>query len=70
MADSAGSKDAVIVRALDPAPMNAEGIEYASAAYEEMERYFNRVVDARRARPGNDLVSLLLTVEEPVTGSR
>ncbi|MFC0577801.1 hypothetical protein [Paraburkholderia solisilvae] len=50
--------------------MNAEGIEYASAAYEEMERYFNRVVDARRARPGNDLVSLLLTVEEPVTGSR
>jgi cytochrome P450 len=59
-----GAAAAVFVKVLDPAPLNADDVDHATAAYEEMERYFNRVVDARRARPGNDLVSLLLTVEE------
>jgi hypothetical protein len=36
----------------------------ANEATQELEAYFSSVVEARRTRPGNDLVSLLLSVEE------
>ncbi len=44
---------------LDPATLSA-----TNAATEELERFFSKVVDERRAHPGDDLISLLIAAEE------
>lgn len=59
-----GTAVARVAKVLDPAPMGADDLEVAVAAYEELERYFIGVIDSRRVRPGSDLVSMLLGVEE------
>jgi len=59
-----GATVSKLAKVFDPAPMNAEALTQTSAAYDELARYFAGVIAARRSRPGNDLISLLLRVEE------
>ncbi|CAB3751882.1 cytochrome P450 [Paraburkholderia humisilvae] len=54
----------VVAKTFDLAPLSPDDLVRATAAYEELERYFIDVIDARRARLGDDLISRLLTVEE------
>jgi cytochrome P450 len=53
-----------IVAMFDPAPVDAQGLAKANDAYRMLERYFGEIVDARRGKPGADLISLLIGVEE------
>lgn len=53
-----------VAKVFDPAPMNAEALAQTSAAYDELARYFGQTTEARRMRPGSDLISMLLRVEE------
>jgi cytochrome P450 len=53
-----------IAKVIDVAPMNADDLGRACAGYEDLEHYFHCVVEARRRRPGDDLISMLLAVEE------
>lgn len=59
-----GAAVRAIAKVLDVAPMNADDLGRACAGYEDLEHYFHCVVEARRRRPGNDLISMLLAVEE------
>lgn len=59
-----GATVSKLAKVFDPAPMNAEALTQTSAAYDELARYFAGIIAARRSRPGNDLISLLLRVEE------
>lgn len=59
-----GATVSKLAKVFDPAPMNAEALTQTSAAYDELARYFAGVIAARRSRPGNDLISLLLRVDE------
>jgi cytochrome P450 len=52
------------VQALDTAPMDAAQLAAANHAIEHLQEYFTDHLRARRRRPGHDLISLLLTVEE------
>jgi len=52
------------VQALDTAPMDDGQITTANQAIQGMQAYFAAILTERRTRPGRDLVSLLLTVEE------
>lgn len=49
---------------LDAVPLSPADLNVANNAYLTLERYFVETVHARRSRPGNDLVSMLLSVEE------
>ncbi|HEY3539009.1 MAG TPA: cytochrome P450 [Trinickia sp.] len=53
-----------VAKVFDPAPMNAEALAQTSAAYDELAQYFGQTTEARRMRPGSDLISMLLRVEE------
>lgn len=53
-----------LVKIFELAPMNAEEIEAANAAALRFETFFRDICRARRGKPGNDLVSLLLRAEE------
>ncbi|GAB7524947.1 cytochrome P450 [Paraburkholderia sp. 2C] len=53
-----------VAKVIDVAPMNADDLGRACAGYEDLEHYFHCVVEARRRRPGNDLISMLLAVEQ------
>nr|CCA87869.1 putative cytochrome P450 monooxygenase oxidoreductase protein (cyp133B) [Ralstonia syzygii R24] len=53
-----------LAKVFDPAPMSADELVKTSAAYEELAQYFTKVIEARRAQPGTDLISMLLRVEE------
>jgi cytochrome P450 len=57
-----------LVQSLEAAPLPPEGIEKINAATVNLEEYFRRVVRERRANPGADLVSVLLSVEEDGQG--
>jgi cytochrome P450 len=59
-----GVSVSAIARVIDVAPMHADDLGRACAGYEDLEHYFHCVVEARRRRPGNDLISMLLAVEE------
>jgi hypothetical protein len=59
-----GEAVSAIAKVIDVAPMNADDLGRACAGYEDLEHYFHCVVEARRRRPGNDLISMLLAVEE------
>jgi cytochrome P450 len=53
-----------VTRALDPAPLQPHELALANDASETMDRYFKQVIEARRTKPGDDLISMLLSVEE------
>ncbi|MFC0396852.1 cytochrome P450 [Paraburkholderia rhizosphaerae] len=59
-----GAAASCVAKVFDPAPITPEDLVRATAAYDELERYFIGVIDARRARTGDDLISMLVTVEE------
>ncbi|AZU58381.1 cytochrome P450 [Ralstonia pseudosolanacearum] len=53
-----------LAKVFDPAPMSADALVETSAAYEELAQYFTKVIEARRAQPGTDLISMLMRAEE------
>ncbi|HEY3596632.1 MAG TPA: cytochrome P450 [Paraburkholderia sp.] len=53
-----------VVAALDAAPMNASALAKANAAIATLQQYFTGVIEKRRERLGDDLISRLLSVEE------
>jgi cytochrome P450 len=55
---------AEVVRVLDAAPLPPDQLAGVNEQYQVLDRYFTDVVKARRARPGDDLISTLLDVEE------
>ncbi|TKC92701.1 cytochrome P450 [Trinickia terrae] len=59
-----GAAVSKLAKVFDPAPMSAEALDQTSSAYEELALYFSKVIEARRAHPGNDLISILLRVED------
>lgn len=59
-----GAAASKLAKVFDPAPMSAGELVETSAAYEELVQYFTKVIEARRAQPGTDLISMLLRVEE------
>ncbi|WP_186067307.1 cytochrome P450 [Burkholderia gladioli] len=59
-----GAEVDVLVKIFDAAPLNEVELMRTVAAYDELERYFLEVIEVRRTRPGEDLVSMLITVEE------
>jgi cytochrome P450 len=61
---SLGSAASHLGNALDSAPLNAERLAAANEATLTLQRYFANVVEQRRLKPGNDLVSALVRAEE------
>lgn len=57
-----------LVQALEAAPLAAPTLAQVNAAMLKVEDYFRGVVEARRRRPGEDLVSVLLSVREDGQG--
>jgi cytochrome P450 len=57
-----------LVQALEAAPLPAAALEKVNAAMATVEDYFRRTVRARRERPGDDLISVLLSVQEDGQG--
>ncbi|MFC0571944.1 cytochrome P450 [Paraburkholderia solisilvae] len=53
-----------VVRLLDVAPLPLDQLNVVSAQYDVLDRYFTDLVNARRAQPGDDLVSALINAEE------
>jgi cytochrome P450 len=53
-----------LVQSLEVAPLNADRLASANAAARELEAYFKDVVAARRRKPGTDLISTLLSVND------
>ena len=59
-----GSAASHFGNALEAAPMDAAHLAAANEATQTLERYFKSVVEERRTKPGNDLVSALIRAEE------
>jgi cytochrome P450 len=59
-----GAAAAQLSYAFESAMLDPETLSATNAATEELERFFSKVVDERRAHPGNDLISLLIAAEE------
>jgi cytochrome P450 len=59
-----GSAASRMVQALDAAPISSSHLARANEATLTLERYFEKVIETRRTRPGNDLVSALILAEE------
>jgi cytochrome P450 len=59
-----GSAASHFGNALEAAPMDAVNLAAANEATQTLECYFKSVVEERRMKPGNDLVSALLRAEE------
>ncbi|SOE94234.1 hypothetical protein SAMN05414139_07048 [Burkholderia sp. D7] len=59
-----GSAASHFGNALEAAPMDAAHLAAANEATLALERYFAGVVEERRTKPGNDLVSALVRAEE------
>lgn len=59
-----GKEAGFLAMLLDAAPRSTGEVIRATAAYDELEHYFTGVIESRRTRPGDDLVSMLLTVAE------
>lgn len=53
-----------LVAAFDLAPLGESALAQANDAALTLERYFGEVVEARRANPGSDIISVLLRVED------
>ncbi|WP_438390032.1 cytochrome P450 [Caballeronia sp. DA-9] len=59
-----GSAASLLGNALDSAPMDAERLAAANEATLTLQHYFAGVVEQRRTKPGDDLVSALVRAEE------
>ncbi|MEX3940336.1 cytochrome P450 [Paraburkholderia sp. BR10937] len=70
VADATALGDAAsqLVAAFDLAPLDENGLRAADEAALTLEHYFHGVIEQRRAQPGDDLVSAMLSVEDD--GSR
>jgi cytochrome P450 len=53
-----------IVRTMDVNPMSAGQLDESEASMETLQRYFRKVIGARREHPGEDLISQLIAVRE------
>jgi cytochrome P450 len=53
-----------MIQAIDVAPIDATRLAEANEATLTLERYFAKVIEMRRTKPGNDLVSALIFAEE------
>ncbi|APR39249.1 cytochrome [Paraburkholderia sp. SOS3] len=53
-----------LTRALDAVPVPFDELAGPNEACAKLERYFADVIEARRKKPGDDLISLLLRIEE------
>ncbi|WP_028207622.1 cytochrome P450 [Paraburkholderia nodosa] len=64
-ADATALGDAAsrLVAAFDLAPLDENGLRAADEAALTLERYFHGVIEQRRAQPGDDLISAMLSVE-------
>jgi cytochrome P450 len=51
-------------RVLDAVPIPIDELEGPNEACSTLEQYFADVIEARRKKPGDDLISLLLSIEE------
>jgi cytochrome P450 len=63
-APTLGTEVGELVQSLEAAPMNADQLANANAAALNLEAYFKDVVAARRRKPGTDLISTLLSVND------
>ncbi|MCC8392439.1 cytochrome P450 [Paraburkholderia sp. MMS20-SJTR3] len=63
-ATALGEAASRLVAAFDLAPLDAAGLQAADEAALTLERYFHGVIEQRRAQPGDDLVSAMLSVED------
>jgi len=63
-AQQLGGAASKIAKALDPVPLGADELQITSAAYDELAQYFGGLIEERRAQPGSDLISMLISVEE------
>ncbi|MEX3981085.1 cytochrome P450 [Paraburkholderia sp. EG287A] len=70
VADATALGDAAsqLVAAFDLAPLDENGLRAADEAALTLEHYFHGVIEQRRAQPGDDLISAMLSVEDE--GSR
>jgi cytochrome P450 len=60
-----GSAASQMIQVLETAPVDATRLAQANEATLTLQRYFAKVIEARRTKPGNeDLVSALIRVEE------
>ncbi|QGZ59531.1 cytochrome P450 [Paraburkholderia acidiphila] len=67
-ATTLGDAASQLVAAFDLAPLDEDGLRAADEAALSLECYFHGVVEQRRAQPGDDLISAMLSVEDE--GSR
>jgi cytochrome P450 len=63
-AQQLGGAASKIAKVFEPAPLGTDELQITSAAYEELARYFDVLIEERRAQPGSDLISMLISVEE------
>ncbi|MEM5386553.1 cytochrome P450 [Paraburkholderia phymatum] len=59
-----GAEVSKMGQALEAAPLNTEQLAAANAANVNLEAYFKDLVAARRKKPGSDLISMLLSVND------
>jgi cytochrome P450 len=59
-----GGATSQIAKVFEAAPISAEELQKTGLDYVSLEEYFADVIKARRAQPGNDLISMLISVEE------
>ncbi|TDG03306.1 cytochrome P450 [Paraburkholderia guartelaensis] len=63
-ATALGGAASQLVAAFDLAPLDQNGLHAADEAALTLERYFHGVIEQRRAQPGDDLISAMLSVED------
>jgi len=59
-----GDEACKVVQALEAAPLSQQQLADANSATLNLEGYFRDIVSARRRNPGNDLISMLLSVND------
>jgi cytochrome P450 len=59
-----GAEVSKLVQSLEAAPLTPDQVASANLATRHLEAYFKDVVSARRKRPGTDLISTLLSVND------
>ncbi|PCE21932.1 cytochrome [Paraburkholderia acidicola] len=59
-----GADVSQFAQAFEAAPLSPDQIAAANAALENLERYFKDVIATRRAHPGTDLISTMLSIND------
>lgn len=63
-ADALAGATREMSRVLDAVPIPFDELEGPNEACAELEQYFANLIETRRRKPGDDLISLLLSIEE------